>query len=159
VRGIRLKENDAVINMLVVDDSKLLLLCGRNGLGIRTRFSAFLPNGGANTGDETTVNPRKRGGQGVTAMNTSSLCDALSVQEDSEILMITKKGQAVRCPVLNIRETNRGSKGVRLVNLSDKDHLIGVSEVVMLDEASQDETTDVTNNDITSQSSPTIETQ
>ena len=67
-------------------------------------------------------------------MNTDAICGALSVCEDSEILMITSKGQAVRCPVLNIRETNRGSKGVKLVNLTDKDKLIGISEVVELDE-------------------------
>ena len=53
---------------------------------------------------------------------------------DSEILMLTKKGQAVRCEVTNIRETNRGSKGVKLIGLVDHDHLVGVSEVVKLDE-------------------------
>jgi hypothetical protein len=36
--------------------------------------------------------------------------------------------------VNNIRETNRGSKGVKLVNLSGKDRLIAISEVVELDE-------------------------
>ena len=132
VRGIRLKANDKVVNMLVVDDARLLLICGKNGLGIRTKFSAFLPNGGAEGPEDTT--PRKRGGQGVTAMNTEGVCDALSVAQDSEILLLTKKGQAVRCEVTNIRETNRGSKGVKLVDLADKDHLVGVSEVVKLDE-------------------------
>jgi len=132
VRGIRLKASDKVVNMLVVDDARLLLICGKNGLGIRTKFSAFLPNGGAEGPEDTT--PRKRGGQGVTAMNTEGVCDALSVAQDSEILLLTKKGQAVRCEVTNIRETNRGSKGVKLVGLADKDHLVGVSEVVKLDE-------------------------
>jgi DNA gyrase/topoisomerase IV subunit A len=54
-------------------------------------------------------------------------------------LMLTKKGQAVRCEVSNIRETNRGSKGVKLIGLSDRDHLVGVSEVVMLDEGMIDD--------------------
>jgi DNA gyrase subunit A len=134
VRGIRLKDRDQVINFLVVDDSKLLLIAAQNGLGIRTKFSAFLPNGGKGEEEVDSVTPRKRGGQGVTAMNTDAICGALSVSEDSEILMITAKGQAVRCPVLNIRETNRGSKGVKLVNLSEKDKLIGISEVIELDE-------------------------
>ena len=134
VRGIRLKGKDQVDNFLVVDDTKLLLIAGRNGLGIRTKFSAFLPNGGKTADGTDAATPRKRGGQGVTAMNTDAICGALSVCEDSEILMITSKGQAVRCPVLNIRETNRGSKGVKLVNLTDKDKLIGISEVVELDE-------------------------
>ena len=104
-------------------------------MGIRTRFSAFLPNGGKV--DEESLEdltPRKRGGQGVTAMNTDAITGAISVESDSEILMITSKGQAVRCPVDNIRETNRGSKGVKLVNLSGKDKLIAISEVIELDE-------------------------
>jgi len=135
VRGIRLKSEDKVVNMLTCDDSRLLLICGKNGLGIRTKFSTFLPNGGS----ESDSSPRKRGGQGVTAMNTSEVCDALSVAQDSEILMLTKKGQAVRCEVSNIRETNRGSKGVKLIGLSDRDHLVGVSEVVKLDESETSE--------------------
>ena len=140
VRGIRLKEKDEVNTFLVVDDSKLLLIAGQNGLGIRTRFSAFLPNGGKideNSLEDTT--PRKRGGQGVTAMNTECIIGAISVESISEILMITSNGQAVRCPVNNIRETNRGSKGVKLVNLSGKDKLIAVSEVIELDEGDIDQ--------------------
>lgn len=140
VRGIRLKEQDEVVNMLTVEDEKLLLIAGKNGLGIRTRFSSFLPNGGKPAEDSIDVIPRKRGGQGVTAMNTDAVCSALSVSEESEILMITSRGQAVRCPVLNIRETNRGSKGVKLVNLDKKDALIGISEVMELDEEKNVET-------------------
>jgi DNA gyrase subunit A len=139
VRGVRLKDNDEVVSMLVVEDEKLLLIAGRNGLGIRTRFASFLPNGGNNTDELGDVTPRKRGGQGVTAMNTDAVCSALSVVEDSEILMITSRGQAVRCPVLNIRETNRGSKGVKLINLDGKDELTGVSEVIELNEENPSE--------------------
>ena len=53
--------------------------------------------------------------------------------------MITKAGQTVRCAVQNIRETSRGSKGVKLVNLGPRDLLVGISEVVELDEDTVDE--------------------
>ena len=82
-----------------MDEEKLLLIAGRNGLGIRTRFSAFLPNGGKVNENGDSIIPRKRGGQGVTAMNTQAVCSALSVEQTSEVLMITSRGQAVRCPV------------------------------------------------------------
>ncbi|MAL63903.1 MAG: DNA gyrase subunit A [Rhizobiales bacterium] len=137
VRGVKLKDNDEVVNLLRVDDEKLLLIAGKNGLGIRTQFSAFLPRGGESDGEET-VSPRKRGGMGVIAMNTDGVCGAISVNPDSEILMITKAGQTIRCEVQNIRETSRGSKGVKLVNLADKDALVGVSEVIELDEEDLD---------------------
>ena len=133
VRGIKLKDKDEVVNLIKVEDEKLLLIAGKNGLGIRTQFSSFLPNGGERDGDEI-VSPRKRGGMGVIAMNTDGVCGAISVNPDSEILMITKAGQTVRCEVQNIRETSRGSKGVKLVNLAEKDLLVGVSEVIELDE-------------------------
>ena len=51
--------------------------------------------------------------------------------------MITSNGQAVRCPVNNVRETSRGSKGVKLVNLSGKDKLTAISEVIELDEGDE----------------------
>lgn len=144
VRGIKLKENDSVVNILKVEDEKLLLIAGRNGLGIRTKFSSFLPRGGETTENEE-ISPRKRGGQGVIAMNTDAVCGSISVDPESEILMITKAGQTVRCAVQNIRETSRGSKGVKLVNLSQRDFLVGVSEVVELDEEPGDtEQTDAT---------------
>lgn len=144
VRGIKLKENDSVVNILKVEDEKLLLIAGRNGLGIRTKFSSFLPRGGETTENEE-ISPRKRGGQGVIAMNTEAVCGSISVDLESEILMITKAGQTVRCAVQNIRETSRGSKGVKLVNLSQRDFLVGVSEVVELDEETGDtEQTDAT---------------
>lgn len=144
VRGIKLKENDNVVNILKVEDDKLLLIAGKNGLGIRTKFSSFLPRGGESIESEE-VSPRKRGGQGVIAMNTEAVCGSISVDPESEILMISKAGQTVRCAVQNIRETSRGSKGVKLVNLSPRDFLVGVSEVVELDEDMVDgDQTDVT---------------
>jgi DNA gyrase subunit A len=146
VRGIKLKGDDAVVNLLKVEDEKLLLIAGKNGLGIRTKFSSFLPRGGESTENEE-VSPRKRGGQGVIAMNTEAVCGSISVDPESEILMITKAGQTVRCAVQNIRETSRGSKGVKLVNLSPKDFLVGLSEVVELDEEIDDSDGDAVKDD------------
>ncbi|MFP6886326.1 MAG: DNA gyrase C-terminal beta-propeller domain-containing protein, partial [Opitutales bacterium] len=135
VRGIRRREGDYVEAMLVVDDERLLLIAGSNGLGIRTEFSAFLPRGGE--GEDNT--PRKRGGYGVIAMNAKALAGALAVDKEDEIMMLTKKGQAIRCPVLNIRATNRGTKGVKLVDLAKGDKLVAISRVVMMQEGEEGE--------------------
>ncbi len=134
VRGIRRREGDYVEAMLVVDDDRLLLIAGANGLGIRTEFSAFLPRGGE--GEDNT--PRKRGGYGVIAMNAKALAGALAVDKEDEIMMLTKKGQAIRCPVLNIRETNRGTKGVKLVDLAKGDRLVAISRVVTMQEGDEE---------------------
>ncbi|MEC8243831.1 MAG: DNA gyrase subunit A [Verrucomicrobiota bacterium] len=156
VRGIKLKGSDMVVNLLKVEDEKLLLIAGKNGLGIRTKFSSFLPRGGESTENEE-VSPRKRGGQGVIAMNTEAVSGSISVDPESEILMITKAGQTVRCAVQNIRETSRGSKGVKLVNLSSEDFLVGISEVVEIDEEKDDSDEDVVNDDSTETASDLVE--
>jgi DNA gyrase/topoisomerase IV subunit A len=56
--------------------------------------------------------------------------------------MLTKKGQAIRCPVLNIRETNRGTKGVKLVDLAKGDKLMAISRVVAMQEGDGDDPDD-----------------
>ena len=65
--------------------------------------------------------------------------------------MITSRGQAVRCPVLNIRKRT-GSKGVKLVNLDKKDSLIGISEVMELDEEKNVESQDIIEDEETTES-------
>ncbi|MDC0547346.1 hypothetical protein OAO16_00155 [Opitutales bacterium] len=121
VRGIRLKSGDEVVSMLRVDESKYLLLVSRNGLFLKTKNAAFLPNGGnldENAKDET---PRKRGGQGVTAMSTEAVCAAIQVDTESEILIVTEMGKSAIVRTQNIRESNRGHKGVRGIRLDSGD--------------------------------------
>jgi DNA gyrase subunit A len=45
-------------------------------------------------------------------------------------MLLTSKGQSIRCPVRDIRETGRGAKGVRLVTLEPGDRLLGIARIV-----------------------------
>ena len=108
--------------MFRVDDTKLLLLIGKNGLAIKTKASCFLPNGGS--GESSS--PRSRGGQGVTAMNTDELCGAVQVEAESQILVVTEKGKYSVVPTQNIMETNRGSEGVKILDLGYEDSVQAV---------------------------------
>jgi len=68
----------------------------------------------------------------IIAIKSEKVVGALSVVDDDEIMMFTKKGQAVRSPIKDVRITGRAASGVRLVNLSDgKDALIGISKVIV----------------------------
>ena len=49
-------------------------------------------------------------------------------------MLLTAKGQSIRCPVNGIRETNRGAKGVRLVTLEPGDKLLSIARIVETDE-------------------------
>lgn len=131
VRGIKLKsDKDKVVAIEIVNAAvegndpneakKLLLIAGANGLGKRTEFSDY--------------RVQSRGGSGIIAMKSEKVAGALSVSETDEIMMFTKKGQAVRSPINTVRITGRAASGVKLVNLSAKDELIGISKVIASEE-------------------------
>jgi len=127
VRGIKLKtESDRVVAIEIVsvpiegEPIKKLLIAGANGLGKRTDFDDY--------------RVQSRGGSGIIAMKSDKVVGALSVTDEDEIMMFTLKGQAVRSPINTVRVTGRAASGVKLVNLSEKDALIGVSKVIASEE-------------------------
>ena len=122
VTGMRFKlESDYLDVIEVVDHQAKFLVASEAGLGVRTRFE-----------DYRLIN---RGGSGVRAIDlpedgSIKLAGALSVKDTDEIMLLTAKGQSVRCPVNTIRETNRGAKGVRLVTLEPGDKLLSIARIV-----------------------------
>lgn len=126
VTGMRFKRKGDFLQAIeVVDHEKKFLVASEAGLGVRTRFE-----------DYRLIN---RGGSGVTAINlpadgSVALIGALGVRDTDEIMLLTSKGQSVRCPINTVRETNRGAKGVKLLTLSGKDSLLSIAKVVESDE-------------------------
>jgi DNA gyrase subunit A len=45
-------------------------------------------------------------------------------------MLLTAKGQSVRCPVNTIREVKRGGKGVKLLTLAEGDKLLSIAKIV-----------------------------
>jgi DNA gyrase subunit A len=121
VKGISLKgKDDYVVTIEVVDNSATLLIAGQNGQGKRTAFDQY--------------RVQNRGGSGIIAMRTTGVAGALSVQEDDEIMLLTNGGQAVRTRVNEVRVIGRTTQGVRLINLGEKDHLIGLNKIIEVDD-------------------------
>ena len=129
VTGMRFKlESDFLDVIEVVDHEAKFLVASEAGLGVRTRFE-----------DYRLIN---RGGSGVWAIDlpedgSIKLAGALSVRDTDEIMLLTAKGQSVRCPVNTIRETGRGAKGVRLVSLEAGDKLLSIARIVETDEETE----------------------
>ncbi len=126
VTGMRFKlDNDQLDVIEVVDHNAKFLVASEAGLGVRTRFE-----------DYRLIN---RGGRGVWAItlpddNSINIAGALSVKDTDEIMLLTAKGQSVRCPVNTIREVNRGGKGVKLLTLAEGDKLLSIAKVVETEE-------------------------
>ena len=129
VTGMRFKlESDHLDVIEVVDHEAKFLVASEAGLGVRTRFE-----------DYRLIN---RGGSGVWAITlpddgSVNLAGALSVRDTDEIMLLTAKGQSIRCPVKDIRETNRGAKGVKLLTLAEGDKLLSIARIVESEEEQQ----------------------
>jgi DNA gyrase subunit A len=120
VRGITLGTGDEVKLLAVVDPTASLLIASENGLGKRSRFADY--------------RLQRRGGKGLIAIRARApICAALSAPDDGQIMLLTKQGQAVRTQVSDIRVIGRATQGVRLIQLSPGDALIGISLVMGVD--------------------------
>lgn len=120
VKGITLKgADDRVVTIEVVRENTTLLIAGENGQGKRTEFDQY--------------RVQKRGGSGIIAMRTTAVTGALSVDEEDEIMLLTNGGQAVRTRVKEVRVIGRTTQGVRLINLKEKDTLVGINHIVEVD--------------------------
>ncbi len=130
VKGIKLKENDKVRDMVIVDENSSLLTVCENGFGKRTDFSEYPAH--------------HRGGQGVINIKTTerngNVVALIDVRDTDELIMITAKGMVIRTPINTIRAIGRNTQGVKLFAVEEGDKLVSVARVAP--EETKDEATD-----------------
>jgi DNA gyrase subunit A len=143
VRGVRLSGDHEVISLIIARDNAKVLTAVENGYGKCTTIENYPIRG--------------RGGMGVISIKTSerngAQIGAVLVDDDDEIMLITDGGTLVRTLVAGISVTSRSTQGVKLINLSKKEHLIGIERIVSLDEEGDDEVEENGGDDESTQSS------
>ena len=122
VRGIKLKEGQKVISLIVLSkdlDTGAILSATRNGYGKRTSITEYSRIG--------------RGGQGVVNIQTSDrngeVVGAVLVDDNDELMLISDQGTLVRTRVDEVSLVGRNTQGVRLINLSESEHLVGIQRI------------------------------
>lgn len=120
VRGIKLREGDKVVAVLVANDPGAAVITScEHGHGKRTPLEEYPIKG--------------RGGQGVINIKTSgrngpvvrmSLCS-----DGDDVMFISQAGMIVRSGVSEMRPMGRATQGVRLVNLKEGDILVGMEVI------------------------------
>lgn len=135
VRGMKLKGDDKLISLLVVEDDAQVLVASENGYGKRTAMADFPVRG--------------RGGQGVIAIQISDrngeVVRAIPVIEGDEFMLITNGATLIRSRVDEVRVMGRNTQGVTLIKLSKGELLAGMQrieelpEVTPLDDEAPDE--------------------
>jgi DNA gyrase subunit A len=119
VRGMNLGESDYLVAAEVVKETGLMLSISDNGFGKRTPLKDYRMTG--------------RGGKGVINMKTTArngdVVSVLAVEEDSDLMIITKEGKIIRLESAEIRQAGRSTQGVRLVRLDEGDSVAAASVI------------------------------
>ena len=118
VRAIRLDKDDAVVSMNIKGEETYLLVVTENGFGKKTSFSNF--------------KNQNRGGKGVrchkVSEKTGKVVDTLPVDLDTDIMMVSLKGDMIRLSARDVSTTGRNTMGVKLKNLaSEEDAIVSVT--------------------------------
>ena len=118
VIGIRLKEGQKVVSMLVLGEGDILTVTER-GYGKRSKPEEHSCQG--------------RGGQGVIGIQTSdrngALIAALQVTDDDDIMLISDGGTLVRTHAHEISTLGRNTQGVTLIRIGDDENLVGLARI------------------------------
>jgi len=119
VRAMDLGKGDCIVGAEVVEKEGLILSISELGFGKRTPLSQYRLTA--------------RGGKGVINMKvtrkTGRVVAILSVQEDTDLMIITKDGKIIRIESSAIRQVGRSTQGVRLVRMEDGDQVAAASVI------------------------------
>lgn len=117
VRGVRLRPKDIVVGMDIARDDAKLIVISQNGYGKLTKISNFPSH--------------KRGGVGIKAAvvndKTGPIISVKTILDDSsELIMISSKGQTIRVGINTISVMGRTTQGVKIMSLSGEDTVASI---------------------------------
>ena len=110
--ALNLREGDAVVSVCLTNGENEIVVANRGGRAIRF--------------NESTVRTMGRGATGVKAMEINSAEDEIvgmvcvDDPEKQSILVVSEQGYGKRSTVEDYRITNRGGKGVKTLNITEK---------------------------------------
>jgi DNA gyrase subunit A len=74
-----------------------------------------------------------RGGKGIVAMSVNDrngkLIASFPVEDSDQIMLVTDKGQLIRCPVEDIRIAGRSTQGVIVFDTAEDEHVVSVEHI------------------------------
>jgi DNA gyrase subunit A len=98
---------------------QVVLTVSVNGFGKRTSSYEYRTTG--------------RGGKGIVAMSVNNrngkLVASFPVEDSDQIMLVTDKGQLIRCPVEDIRIAGRSTQGVIVFDTADDEHVVSVEHI------------------------------
>lgn len=112
VIAINIAEGDEVVDVRLTNGKNELIMANRNGRAVRFH--------------EDTIRPMGRTATGVRGMKLDDGDDAVvgmitvNDAESETVMVVSEKGYGKRSQVVDYRVTNRGTKGVKTLNITEK---------------------------------------
>ena len=126
INAININEGDQLLDVLLTNGTSEIVMALRSGRAIRF--------------NESTVRPMGRTATGVRGITLSGPKDEvigmIAVNDpETTILVVSEKGYGKRTDIEDYRVTNRGGKGVKTIQITDKTgDLIGIKDVTDADQ-------------------------
>ena len=133
VRGIRLRANDHVIGMDVVEEGSSIFVISKYGFGKRTKVAQFTAHARGGVGIRSAIVNDKTG----ELMGVKTLGDTT---DDQEVIIISKNGQTIRLGIKDIPALGRATQGVRIMRLNGSDEVVSLALVEKSADIEEDET-------------------
>lgn len=134
VRGIRLRADDRVIGMDIVEENSSIFVISKHGYGKRTKISQFTPHARGGVGIRSAVVNAKTGE--LIGVKT------LGAEDNQEVIIISQQGQTIRLGLKDIPDLGRATQGVRIMRLNDNDQVVSLALVDKTDHPEEDELED-----------------
>ena len=128
VRGISLREGDAVVGMVVIPRNQpvsILTVCEK-GFGKRTLVTEYPV--------------KNRGGMGVISIRTTErngkVVGIRVVGDEDHLILITDRGKLIRVPVTGVPTVGRATQGVRIMRVDEGEVVSSVERLAEPDDES-----------------------
>ena len=122
VRGIRLRTDDQVIGMDIVQEDSSIFVISKFGYGKRTKINQFTPHSRGGVGIRSAIVNKKTGE--LIGVKTLGETD-----DRQEVIIISKQGQTIRLGLKDIPLLSRATQGVRIMRLNDGDEVTSLALV------------------------------
>jgi len=117
VRGMRLAKGNVVVGFNIAREDEDMLIVGEKGIGKRVKFAS--------------IGEKGRAGKGMKAMTvdskTGKIAGVTSVNDEDDLIVMTKTGKVIRTPANTIKVLSRQAKGVKIIRLTTNDTVCAIA--------------------------------
>ena len=124
VKSMRLKEDEHIVDMAIIEGNCEIITISENGYGKRTSADEFRVQGRAGSGIKA----------GIFNEKTGKLVNLKPVKDDQDVMLIADNGVIIRTPVKDISVISRSTQGVKIMKLRNNAKVVCMATAEHIEE-------------------------